>query len=605
MGMWKQVLLSFLGGIFFFNTLYCQSNAQYQRVSIRLPKHFLPGDLISLLHERFPFLDSIESDLSILHDRRSPGGRHIQFIQSYAGYPIYQAGVKVNLDNGNRMISILSTLKNYRDIYSMDFAFEEADIAARYAEELGAYDAQIYPQFRLVAQTLYPVYVVHSFADAEVVSYEHIVDAQTGEEISRTDRGVYFRPPGEDTTGRARIFNPNPCTRAEVSYGDLFIDDSDAHTPVLEMYMDTVSLQDITFENDSFRLKGPYVHIVDRSPAYIAPVASGDGDFFFGRDSSGFEDVMAYYHIDRFQRYVQSLGFTNLYMDPIEVDPHGLTSDNSTLIINGGTPYLLFGEGGVDDAEDADVLVHEYCHALSYYASPETNTGRERRGLDEGIGDYFAAAVSQDLKPDFWQQLFNWDGHNEFWGGRVAVSSQTYPTSSLSIYDFGEIWASTLMQIRQDIGKDTLDRIVLQEMYMNAAGMTLEQAAQLMLDADSALYGGMNTPILNFYFCQRGLIQDSASNCYVVNVPEPDISASLTLYPNPGQGQFQIDWEDPSGSGGAHMTIYNSIGQIIYQKYLPHTGKYTIKLSQTPGIYPLIVRLSNGNFIWRRVQIDP
>ena len=68
--------------------------------------------------------------------------------------------------------------------------------------------------------------------------------------------------------------------------------------------------------------------------------------------------------------------------------------DQSVFIGNSGNSYLLFGEGGVDDAEDADVIIHEYAHAISYAASPETNSGTERRGLDEGLGDYFAAIYS-------------------------------------------------------------------------------------------------------------------------------------------------------------------------------------------------------------------
>ncbi|MEZ4916786.1 MAG: hypothetical protein R2836_07345 [Chitinophagales bacterium] len=54
----------------------------------------------------------------------------------------------------------------------------------------------------------------------------------------------------------------------------------------------------------------------------------------------------------------------------ISVDTHGNNgADNS--FFSPATPLrLIFGEGGVDDAEDADVIIHEYGHAISHFAAP-------------------------------------------------------------------------------------------------------------------------------------------------------------------------------------------------------------------------------------------
>lgn len=61
-----------------------------------------------------------------------------------------------------------------------------------------------------------------------------------------------------------------------------------------------------------YLLNGPYVKITEFENPVVTPVKSESSQFFYTRFQSGFEDVMAYYHIDSNQRYLQSLGFDNI-----------------------------------------------------------------------------------------------------------------------------------------------------------------------------------------------------------------------------------------------------------------------------------------------------
>ena len=342
-------------------------------------------------------------------------------------------------------------------------------------------------------------YLARIYAHRSTESYELLLDAATGEEISRRDIRAYHRHyTMADTTGRGRVFRPNPCTAAGVPYGDLFSNNDDMHLPIFETYMDTVKLQELTYQNGQFMLEGPYVKLMEFSIPNVAPVTSSDGSFFFRRDETGFEDVMAYYHIDTFQRYVQSLGYTDLYTDkPIQVDAHGAGgNDQSSFSTNGriqyGTNYAAANEH-VDDAEDADVIIHEYGHALSYSAAPNTRNGYQRLGLEEGYCDYFAAAYSYDIRSDYgWDQVFNWDGHNEFWDGRDANSSRKYASSGLNKYEYAEVWASAMMRLRQDIGAQVCDQLHLEILYGSQHNMTFRDAYQLLLHADTALFNGVH-----------------------------------------------------------------------------------------------------------------
>ena len=129
----------------------------------------------------------------------------------------------------------------------------------------------------------------------------------------------------------------------------------------------------------------------------------------------------------------QTLGIKALpyqYTGGVQYDPHGESGDdNSSYSSSSGR--LTFGQGGVDDAEDADVVIHELGHGIHDWV---TNGGLSQQEglLSEGTGDYLAAAYSRDFNQwlvgcaiPLGLQLGR---HNEFWGGRVTNWNVGAPT---------------------------------------------------------------------------------------------------------------------------------------------------------------------------------
>ncbi|MFW5659474.1 MAG: hypothetical protein ACOCZ8_05810, partial [Bacteroidota bacterium] len=253
-----------------------------------------------------------------------------------------------------------------------------------------------------------------------------------------------------DTTGWGYVFMPDPLTTANRNYGGAYVDASDSDVPELNAERVMRPLRDLTYINGSFRLQGPYVQLENIDNPFVPQETSTDGNFLFTRAEQGFEQVNVYFHIDSMQRYMRSLDFFNLVNWPLRVDAHGFSNaDNSAYFANPDNPqqaYLLFGEGGVDDAEDADVIIHEYIHAVSDAASPESNEGFARQGLDEGYADYFAVSYSRGLNAYDFRKVFSWDGHNPFWPGRTLDDTRQYnPTMFNNIYELGAYWGTALL----------------------------------------------------------------------------------------------------------------------------------------------------------------
>jgi hypothetical protein len=191
------------------------------------------------------------------------------------------------------------------------------------------------------------------------------------------------------------------------------------------------------------------------------------------------------------QEHISSLGFNNAD-GVVEIDCHALSGSDQSYFSPGIFPYrIFFGDGNVDDAEDADVCVHEYGHFVSETASPSSNFGLQRTSLDEGFCDYLAGSYSKSISSynDFW--VFNWDGHNEFWKGRVLNTTKIYPYSmSTSIYRNGEMWSASLYELHNDIGRLATDSLILQTHYSYAQNLSMADAGQLLIDADTLLNNG-------------------------------------------------------------------------------------------------------------------
>jgi len=202
--------------------------------------------------------------------------------------------------------------------------------------------------------------------------------------------------PAVAATAPGQVFAPNPVadlgiqTLTDQKDADYFSAD-----PVLRRAYHRVTLTDLT---SPAALSGAYVTVKSETGPAAANTGSG---FVFTRDQDQFEQVMAYYWITQAQRYIQSLGFGSTLPDvnrrQVGVRINQFGGDNS--FFRDTKTDITLGKGGVDDAEDAEVIVHEYGHSVQDDQVPGFGTSADAGAIGEGFGDYLAAAVSSAVAP--------------------------------------------------------------------------------------------------------------------------------------------------------------------------------------------------------------
>ncbi|HEX2427072.1 MAG TPA: hypothetical protein VHI53_04045, partial [Gaiellaceae bacterium] len=177
---------------------------------------------------------------------------------------------------------------------------------------------------------------------------------------------------------------------------------------------------------------------------------------------------------------------------------------------------LRFGKGGVDDAEDGEVILHEYGHAIhqsqGFDFAPEENGA-----ISEGFGDYWAVTVSDvvskqlgvpELEP--LPCVADWDSVSYTSGPvhclRRLDTNLHYPADlNGEVHHDGQIWSRALWDIRQALGNVKADTIILQGTN-GYTGTTMPDLANRTVAAAQSLYGNAAANAVRQAFIARGIL---------------------------------------------------------------------------------------------------
>lgn len=348
---------------------------------------------------------------------------------------------------------------------------------------------------------------------------------------------------GQRVDARGAVFLPDPLTSARAVYGQPgFVDGDDADSPQLTEQLVTVTLPDVTYDGAQYVLSGPWAEAVDVALPADGPFASDSAGFFFTRSEPMFEAVNAYYHIDRFMRYLNdTLGVAvrpYQYEGGVRFDPHGTTA--SIAYYSPQTGIIALGDGNVDKGEDADVILHELGHGIQDWI---TGGDFAFGGVLGGTADYWANSYNRsfgrwtpDDEPYYW--IFHWVSHNEFGPGRVTNYEGLYPDHLVgSDHIDGQILSSALMQVWDQIGREATDRNVLAALALTSAGDDQQDFARAFVEADRSVHEGRHLGVIVPIFEARGY---ALAPTTAEPLPHSSAFALEAPFPNPTRGQATI-----------------------------------------------------------------
>jgi hypothetical protein len=316
-------------------------------------------------------------------------------------------------------------------------------------------------------------------------------------------------PAAGAATAPAQAFAPNPVADLGIqSLTDQKDADYFSADPVLRRAYHRVTLTDLISPT---ALSGAYVAV--KSETGPAATNAGGG-FIFTRDQDQFEQVMAYYWITQAQRYIQSLGFgstlpaVNRRQVAVRINQFG--GDNS--FFRDTKTDITLGKGGVDDAEDAEVIVHEYGHSVQDAQVPGFGTTADSGAIGEGFGDYLAVTVSAAVAPTPDAAcVADWDSTSYTTTVphclRRVDGTKHYPedlAKPREVHADGEIWSRALWDIRQGLGAKVADTIIIRAQFGFAADTTMAAAADQTIRT-AALYGRAAQKVVTAAFAARGL----------------------------------------------------------------------------------------------------
>jgi Zn-dependent metalloprotease len=347
------------------------------------PRASAPGDVAHEFLLDNARLLQLSDDLAELVERSrvdSLIGTHITFAQHYEGVPVFGAEVKVHVSRDGRVIAMNNTTVPglQLDVQPKISAERALDLVLSGLPAADRRDAEL---------ALPPELVIDGDVDPPALAYRVVVSTvrQTLEFFVNAKTEALLGEPSDlnrYVNGMGSVFKDN----AVVATGNNnLVDNNDAASAVPSSAYSIVTLQGLAGNN---QLDGQFA---SGSGSQSRAVGSNN-NFLFLRDNNGFSETMAYFHIDFAERYIQSLGFTSVNNRQQVFSIDQITADNS--FYSPSTKAISYGTGGVDDAEDGEVIIHEYGHSIQDNQVPGWGATEEGGAMGEGFGDYFAASVN-------------------------------------------------------------------------------------------------------------------------------------------------------------------------------------------------------------------
>lgn len=328
---------------------------------------------------------------------------------------------------------------------------------------------------------------------------------------------------------------------------------------------------------------------------------------------SHFDDVNAYYHIDRFAHayWVNTLGVEINFQ--VHVATHllgdGAFADWKRNLMKFQVGAMFMRNAALED----DILYHEYTHIvtgnLGFEVSIESDA--ETFALNEAYADYFSASFTNDPRVGEWLNTcpprlecvgppndeemrrldtdptdWNWNRGNPSDTLKYGVCTRFHAQDTkckISWLNFSDqyvwsmIWSGALWDVRTELGAAITDQLVLTGLlYAHDTNLTFDEALEGLLLADQQLYNGQHRALLNDIFAERGIFRSGTE----VRAEQPSPVNRLRFeqpYPNPAADYIVLRYALPQSSE-ISMALYDLTGRQLQQidNGFKHAGSHEV-----------------------------
>jgi len=279
-------------------------------------------------------------------------------------------------------------------------------------------------------------------------------------------------------SGTGSVFIANPLNGRPARYGWREFD------PQLPTVTDPVTLTNL---DGSGLLVGSWVQVFNSSAA-----RANEPTLTYNYDptivAGHFQEANVYFHINEMQEYMQgTLGILNARNRMTDTYAHQGADDNSDY--SPAQDRIRFGDGGVDDSDDGEIVLHEYGHAVHNDVVPGFVYAAETGAISEGFGDYFGATYGNNPLVGEWDAVAYNPGPPPFL--RRTDTIKHYPEDITNeVHADGEIIAAAWWDFRNLVGAQIADQIIIEAMFYTGINATFQNYADGMVLADQALYAG-------------------------------------------------------------------------------------------------------------------
>ncbi|MEL7496316.1 MAG: M4 family metallopeptidase [Planctomycetota bacterium] len=523
------------------------------------------------------------SELNFVEVKHGLASTTTRFQQTVDGIPVHGAIITINQGADGRLQQIHHSLAFNTAETTFPEPLENVPFSVSSAEAAAIEHANVESTFAPMrgglawyvdaAGDIHQVWDIMVFSGINPVGdFLTIVDVSNNEVIHQENRAAF-------ATGTGDTFVPNPWQTQGNGTG--LVDDNDNNSPELEAQLITVELERL--DDGTGLLIGEWVDVATLNSPDLDDVDADEPSriYQYTRDDPRFEQVVVYHTVDQLNEYFHQLGFDddsgtpNGIRDfPTLANAHWFDQDQS--FYSTGDDAIHMGDGGVDDGEDADIIAHEYGHAIQFNQNAAWGGG-EMGAMGEGFGDWLAAAFYMNDGDAAFQAAHaaavgEWDAlsysSDDPPNLRRVDGNKRYPDDlGFGVHADGEIWSRALWDLTANVGRDASMQLVLEQHFMLAASASMTTAANTLLMANTNMFNDNNLAAVRHPFVERGIL-----------APETIISLDDTLYDAGDTITITVSDLNPGPNPVAILTTVDGDQEIV-----PLTATSTGLLTGTIG----------------------